>query len=170
MVEVSFFLLRRATVRDIVQIGVVIFVNRAVKFAAVFAFCFSPASRRAAGMVGKHLFAIVADVIFVHVLVVGDRLFAKVTNMIFVRVVVQAHISALAAHAVRPLMRFARHNYSTAAAPLLFVGSCRLCCPLRRTLVVGGVFLAVGPVAEVAGCLGFTGRRAAGVLAVSILL
>ena len=80
----------------------------------------------------------------------------------------QAHISALTAHAVCPLVIFTLHSYYTAAVPLFLVGSGCLC-PLFRTGVVGGVDSAIFGIANGAFCLFSAGRLAAGVVRVTVL-
>jgi len=101
---------------------------------------------------------------------VGDHFAANIADMVFVRIVVQARISALAAHAVRPLMIFTRHDHSAAAAPFLLVNVSGPCRPLLRTaLMVGGVLFAVGLMTVLAYCLGGAGSRTAGVRTVSVL-
>lgn len=54
----------------------------------------------------------------------------------------QAHISALTAHAVCPFVIFIRYAYGIAAVPLFLVGSGGLC-PLFLASVIGGVGFAV---------------------------
>ena len=121
-------------------------------------------------VIGNHLFAVVADVVFVCVLVIGDHFTANIADMVFVRIVVQAGISALAALTVQPLMGFARHDHSAAAAPLLFVSRGIPCRPLLcAALVVFGVLFAVGLMTGRADCQGDAGGRAAGVLTVTVL-
>lgn len=101
---------------------------------------------------------------------VGDHFAANIADMVFVRIVVQARISALAAHAVRPLMIFTRHDHSAAAAPFLLVNVSGPYCPLLRTAhMVGRILFSVGLMAVLAYCLGGAGSRTAGVRTVSVL-
>ena len=108
--------------------------------------------------------------IFVRVFVIGDHFAANIADMIFVRIVVQARISALAAHAVRPLVVFARHDNGAATAPFLLVNVSGSYCPLLRTaLMVGGILFSVRLMTVLAYCLGGAGSRTAGVRTVSVL-
>ena len=121
-------------------------------------------------VVGDHLLAVIADMVFVCVLVIGDDLLTNIADMVFFRVVMEADISALAAHTVRPLMGFARHGHSAAAAPLLLMNISGPCCPLLcAALVIFGVLFAVGLMTGRADRLGGTGSRTSGVFTVSIL-
>ena len=121
-------------------------------------------------VVGNYLLAIVADMVIVRILVVGDHFAANIADMVFVRIVVQAHISALAALTVRPLVIFARHDNGSAAAPFLLVNISRPCRPLLRTaLMVGGILFSVGLMTVLTYCLFGAGSRTAGVRTVSVL-
>ena len=51
-------------------------------------------------VVGDYLSAVVANMIFVRVFVIRNHFAANIADMVFVRILVQARISALAAHAV----------------------------------------------------------------------
>ena len=76
---------------------------------------------------------------------VGDHFAANIADMVFVRIVMQARISALAAHTVRPLMVFTRHDNGAAAAPFLLVNVSSSYCPLLRTAhMVGWILFTVG--------------------------
>ena len=121
-------------------------------------------------MVGDDLLAIVADMVFVRIPMVGDDLLANITNVVVVCIGVQAGISALATLAVRPLMGFARHDHSAAAAPFLLVNVGGPCRPLLRAAhMVGGILFTVGLMTVLAYRLFGAGSRTAGMLTVSVL-
>ena len=121
-------------------------------------------------MVGDRLFAVVANMILVCIFVIGNHFAANIADMIFIRVVMQAHISALAALTVRPLVIFARHDNGAAAAPFLLVNVSGPYCPLlRAAIMVGGILFSVVLMTILAYRLGGAGSRTAGVRTVSVL-
>ena len=121
-------------------------------------------------VVGDDLLAVVANMILVCIFVIGNHFAANIADMIFIRVVVQAHISALAALTVRPLVIFARHDNGAAAAPFLLVNVSGPYCPLlRAALMVGGILFSVVLMTILAYRLGGAGSRTADVRTVSFL-
>ena len=121
-------------------------------------------------MIGDCLSAVVANMILVCIFVIGNHFAANIADMVFIRVVVQAHISALAALTVRPLVIFARHDNGAAASPFLLVNVSGPYCPLlRAALMVGGILFSVVLMTILAYRLGGAGSRTAGVRTVSFL-
>ena len=114
-------------------------------------------------MVGNYLAAIITDMVFIRVFVIGEYLFATVANMVFIRIIMQAHISALTAHAVLPLVSFVCHNHRAATGVLLFVPLC-ISEPFGSTGVIACIKCSVAFAANPAFCFLGAGGGAARVL------
>ena len=89
---------------------------------------------------------------------------ADIALVVIIIIGMQADVFALAALSVHPLMGFARHAHSAAAAPLLLVGSgCLYPFLLTVRIVIDRIGLAVSLLADLAYRLVLTGGGAAGV-------
>ena len=88
ILDIALGILGRRLCIDMLQVGVVLRVKLTVVFAANFAYRFFGAGCLAAGMIGDHLSAEVADMVFVRILVIGNHFATVIAYMILIRVFV----------------------------------------------------------------------------------